>query len=584
LSTVHSELRPVGSRAGEHEAAERAATGERPVDPVSVEIVRNALVAAADEMGVNLGRSAYTPVIYEMKDYSVALFDADCRLLGQSPGLPIFLGALEDAVRVTLQRYPKESMAPGDVYLVNDSYLVGSHLNDMSLFTPVFYDGRLVGFAASKAHWLDIGAMDPSQTMASTSIYQEGYRIGPTRIVRRGRVNEEVLDLLMRNSRLPRSVRGDLYAQVAACRTGEQRYQAVLERFGPKVVGLAVEEIFRQCEVLDRDAVSRLPDGVFEAEGYMDSDGHTDEPVRVHVKVTISGSDLYLDLAGSSAQRLGCLNCGFAQTVSAARLGFKFLINPDVPATGGTFRCLHVSAPEGTIFSAGPPAACQYYYPHTGLMIDLFIKVMGEVLPDAVTGAQCADPMNVLFDGNDPDTGEPWMVGEATAVGWGASRDQDGENGLINYGGGDLKNYPVEVLEAKYPIRIESYGLVPDSGGPGRRRGGLAIVREFTSLGDSSLSLWLERSVTGPWGVLGGAQGGTPSGLLRLPNGEERQVLKCSHVPFPAGSYLRVVTGGGGGYGDPAERERELVAADVADGYVSARAARAQYGFEPSEA
>jgi N-methylhydantoinase B len=554
---------------------------EPAVDPVTVEIIRNALVAAADEMSVNLGRSAYTPVIYEMKDYSVAIFDAECRLLGQSPGLPIFLGALEDAVRVTLDRYPLASMAPGDVYLVNDSYLVGSHLNDVSLFSPIFHDGSLAGFAATKAHWLDIGAMDPSQSMSSTSIFQEGYRIGPTRVMRRGRLNEEVLDLLMRNSRLPRSIRGDFYAQVAACRTGEQRYQAVLDRFGEKVVGMAVEAIFQQCERLDREVVGALPDGTFEAEGYMDSDGHSDEPVKVRLRVTISGSDLYLDLTGSSPQRQGCLNCGFAQTVSAARLAFKFLINPDVPATGGTFRCLHVTAPEGTIFSAKPPAACQYYYPHAGLMIDLFIKVMGEVLPDAITGAQCADPMNVMLNGDNPSTGEPWMVGEATAVGWGASRDRDGENGLVNYGGGDLKNYPVEVLEAKYPVRIESYALKPDSGGAGRRRGGLAVIREFTSLAESSLSLWLERSVTGPWGVFGGKQGGTPSGLLRLPNGVERRVLKCSHVPFPPGSYLRVVTGGGGGYGDPLEREPELVAADIADGYITLEAARRDYGFEP---
>ncbi|MDA8310740.1 MAG: hydantoinase B/oxoprolinase family protein [Actinomycetota bacterium] len=549
------------------------------IDPVTVEIIRNAFMAAADEMSVNLGRSAYTPVIYEMKDYSVALFDAECRLLGQAPGLPIFLGALEDAVRVTLRRYEKESMAPGDVYLVNDSYLVGSHLNDISLFSPVFHDGALVGFAATKAHWIDIGAIDPSQSMSSTNIYQEGYRIGPTRIIKRGRVNEEVLDLLMLNSRLPRSIRGDFYAQVAACRTGEQRLQALLDRFGKDLIAAAVEEIFRQCEELDREVVAALPDGSWEAEGFMDSDGNSNEPVRVRVKVTISGSDVHLDLTGSSPQTKGCLNSGFAQTVSAARLAFKFLVNPDVPATGGTFRCLHVTAPEGTIFAAKPPAACQYYYPHSGLMIDLFMKLLAEALPERVTGAQCADPMNVMFDGENPITGEQWVVGEATAIGWGASRDRDGENGLANYGGGDLKNYPVEVLESRYPIRIESYGLAPDTGGPGRRRGGLAIVREFRSLADSWLSLWLERTVTGPWGVFGGEQGSTPYAVLQTPEGTERRLLKCSHVRFSPGTFLRVVTGGGGGYGPPNERERELVEQDVRNGYVTPNEAVRRYGF-----
>lgn len=550
-----------------------------PVDPVTVEIVRNALVAAAEEMSVNLGRSAYTPIIYEVKDYSVALFDADCRLLGQAPGLPIFLGALEDAVRVTLDRYPATEMAPGDVYLVNDSYLVGSHLNDISLFSPVFHAGDLVGFAATKAHWIDIGAKDPSQTMSSTDIFQEGYRIGPTRIIRRGRLNEEVLAILMLNSRLPQSIRGDFYAQVAACRTGEQRLQAILDRFGRTTVDACVDEIFAQCERLDREVIAALPDGTWEAEGFMDSDGISDEPVKVHLTVTIAGSDIFLDLAGSAPQTGGCLNSGFAQTLSAARLAFKFVVNPDVSATGGTFRCLHVSAPEGSIFAAREPAACQYYYPHAGLMIDLFITLLAGAMPERVSAAQCADPMNVMFTGVHPATGEPWVTGEATAIGWGASRDADGENGLANYGGGDLKNVPVEVLEAKYPLRCESYGLLPDSGGPGRRRGGLAIVREFVSLADSTLSLWLERSVTGPWGLFGGEQGSTPLATVTLPDGKVLELLKCSHIGFPPGTHLRVVTGGGGGFGPASERERERVAADVADGYVTPEAARERYGF-----
>ena len=374
------------------------------VDPVTVEIIRNALNAAADEMSVNLGRSAYTPIIYEVKDYSVALFDEGCQLLGQAPGLPIFLGALEDAIRVTLRRYSLDQMRPGDVYLVNDSYLVGSHLNDISLFSPVFHGGALIGFAATKAHWIDIGSKDPSQTMSSTNIYQEGYRIGPTRIMRRGRLNEELLDIFMINSRMPHSIRGDFFAMVAACRTGEQRLQALHERFAKDVIDAAVTEIFRQCEQEDREVIETLPDGRWESAGYMDSDGNGSDPVLVKLAVTISGSEIHLDLDGSASQTGGCLNSGFAQTVSAARLAFKFLVNPETAATGGTFRCLRVTAPEGSIFAAKEPAACQYYYPHAGLMIDLFITLMAEALPDQVTAAQCADPMNVMFDGVNPDT------------------------------------------------------------------------------------------------------------------------------------------------------------------------------------
>jgi len=553
------------------------------VDPITVEIIRNALNAAADEMGVNLARSAYTPIIYEIKDYSVALFDTDCRLLGQAPGLPIFLGALEDAVKVTVARYGVENMGEGDVYLVNDSYEVGSHLNDISLFTPVFFDGKLVGYAASKAHWIDIGAMEPSQTMASTDIYQEGYRIGPTRIMRKGRLNKELLEFFMLNSRMPRSIHGDFFAQVAACRAGEQRFQDILRRFGMAAFQSAVDEIFEQCERLDRQVVEALPDGEWEAEGFMDSDGtNFDVPVKVHLKVAIKGSDIYLDLTGSADQTGGCLNSGFSQTMSAARLAFKFLINPEVSPTGGTFRNLHVYAPPRSIFAAQEPAACQYYYPHAGLMIDLFIKLMAQVMPESVTGAQCADPMNVMFNGIHPASGETWVAGEAVALGWGASRDADGENGLANYGGGDLKNYPGEVMEAKYPIRVREYGLRQDSGGPGKRRGGLAIYRDFETLGEPlHVSLWLERSVTGPWGIFGGRQGGTPIVEVARPGHEPIRRLKASHIVCPVGTRIKVVTGGGGGYGDPREREAELVEADIADGYVSEAAAAEAYGHAP---
>src|SRR6266542_1639558 len=337
---------------------------QRTADVVTVEVVRNELNAAAAEMGTNLARSAYTPIIYEMKDYSVAIFNRRFELLGQAPGLPIFLGALEDAVRVTVERYGESQVQPGDVYLINDSYLAGSHLNDVSVFTPIFFERDLVGYAASKTHWMDIGAMEPSQTMAGTEIGQEGYRLGPTRIGRRGRLNRELMAMLELNSRLPRSTRGDFMAQLSACRTGEQRLQEVYRRHGKPVVEAAVDAIFAQCERLDRDAVSALNDGMWAAEGWMDSDGHGTEPVKVRLEIRIQDSDVYIDLAGSAPQTSGCLNCGFAQTTSAAKLAFKFLINPEVPASGGTFRCLHVKAPDRSLFAAQEPAACQYFYPH----------------------------------------------------------------------------------------------------------------------------------------------------------------------------------------------------------------------------
>lgn len=540
-------------------------------DPVTVEVIRNAFNSIASQMNNNLARSAYTPIIYEMKDCSVGLFDADARLLGQAPGLPIFLGNLEAAIEVTTAHFGgREIYRPGDVFAVNDSYLTGSHLNDVSVFSPIFHGGALIGFCATKAHWLDIGAKDPSQAMDSTEIYQEGYRIAPTHLYRGGEPVRETIEFLTRNSRLPRSIWGDMHAQIAACRTGEQQLQKLYERFGAETVGAAIDAIFEQSERLDREAVGRLPDGVYRAAGEMDSHGPGGAPVPVAVAVTIDGEEMALDLAGSSPQTPGCMNSGLAQTISGARLAYKFLLNPDVPVTGGTFRNLAVKVPERSVFDAREPAACQYYYPHIGLMIDLFIRALAPALPDAVVAGQPADAMNIMFTGPNPRTGERFVCGESTGVGWGAHAGGDGANALANYGGGDLKNFPVEVVESLYPLRIHRYGLWEGSGGDGARRGGLGVLREYEPLGDDlTVSLWFERTRTPAWGLFGGEPGATTNVVVDRGDGPE-PMLKTNRLSTPAGSRITVRTGGGGGYGDPSDRTSEARAADRADGYVQA--------------
>ena len=541
------------------------------VDPITVEVIRNAFNSIASQMNNNLARSAYTPIIYEMKDCSVGLFDAEARLLGQAPGLPIFLGNLEAAIHVTTEHFGGEDVyRPGDVYAVNDSYLVGSHLNDVSIFSPIFYEDELVGFGATKAHWLDIGSKDPSQAMDSTSIYQEGYRIGPTKLYDAGEPVQGVMEFLTRNSRLPRSVWGDMHAQIAACRTGERQLAELYDRFGAADIGAAAEQVFDQCEAMDRAAVAALPDGRYGAEGDLDSWGPGGDPVHVKVALEISGEEIRLDLDGSSGQTPGCMNCGYAQTVAAARLAFKFLINPDTSVTAGTFRNLAISAPQRSVFDAREPAACQYYYPHLGLMIDLFIRALAPAMPDRVVAGQPADAMNILFTGVDPDTRQPWVSGEATAVGWGAYQGGDGTNGLINYGGGDLKNIPVEVQESRYPIRVHRYALRPDSGGSGRWRGGLGIVREYEVLADEvRVSTWFERTRTPGWGLFGGAAGEVTSVVLDPADGDRRDLLKINALPVPKGSRITVATGGGGGYGPVTERDEGAVDEDLADGYVT---------------
>lgn len=548
-------------------------------DPITVEILRNALNAIALEMNANLARSAFSPIIYEMKDCSVALFNERAELLGQAPGLPIFLGALDEAVKIVRDHFAPRGIFEGDIYALNDPYLVGSHLNDVTVISPIFYRGELVGFTATKAHWLDMGGKDAGVSVDTTEIFQEGLRLGPTRLYRAGQAQTDILDILARNSRLPRSIMGDLNAQIAACRTGERRYQALLDRFGLDTVREATLEIFNQAERADRAALAAIPDGQYTAEGYLDSDGHSDEPVYVKVKVTIAGSDIHIDLTGSSPQRHGCTNCGIAQTISGARLAYKFLINPHHPPNGGHFRPLTVTAPTGTLFAAQEPAACLYYGPQIGLMIELIIQALSKALPGRVPAGQPSDQMNFIMNGRLPD-GSVFMTGEASAVGWGALPDDDGLNAMVNYMAGDLKNIPAEVEEAKYPLRVTCRALEPDSGGAGKFRGGLALVKEYQPIAPGCrLLLWLERTVTPGWGVAGGQDGRTARCLIDPGGPQEKVVKKANHVPIAPHTIVRCYTAGGGGYGPPWERDPQRVIDDLLDGYITRQAAEAVYGL-----
>jgi N-methylhydantoinase B len=554
------------------------------VDPITTEIIRSAFGAAADEMNATLVRSAYTPIIYEMKDCSVALLSADHRVLGQSSGLPLFLGNLEVCTRLTEERFGRVAWKPGDVWMLNDSYLAGTHLNDMTVYGPIFCDGELTGFAASRAHWLDVGAKAPGGAMDSTEIYQEGVRVPPIRIVEGGVQRQDLTELLTLNSRFAYSTAGDLGAQIACVRTGERRLQAIVDRFGRETVEAAREEIFAQTERLERAAVAAIPDGTYRAEGALDDDGIGSEPCWVRVAVTVAGDQMTIDVSETDGVQVGPVNCGEAQTISACRVAFKSLISPDTPPDGGAFRCLDVQLRMGSMLGAVEPAPCQWYFTPLGLLIDLVTTALGEVLPERVAAAHYGDSMLVYLSGADPRHGDrPWLDNEPNVGGWGGYRGGDGQDALINNVNGSLKNTPIEVLETRYPLRMRRFGFRTDSGGPGRWRGGTGTVREYEALTDGvNLALWFERSVTPAWGLDGGHPATPPDVVVNPGRPDEQHMLKCSHgsVVLDRGDVVRCQTGGGGGFGDPAERDPEAVRADVLDGYVSAEAARELYGVE----
>lgn len=522
------------------------------ISPVTTEIIRSALIQAAEDMNMTLIRSAYTPTIYEGKDCAVALLDREHRVLGQSSGLPIFLGNLEECTRHTEQTLGREVWQPGDVWVLNDSYIGGTHLNDCTVYAPIFVDGDLVGFAASRAHWIDMGSKDPGGSMDSTTIYQEGLRMGPTRIVAAGEECADVVRLIESNVRFPYPTVGDMRAQVACVRMGVRRLGELFTKYGAETIDEAREEIFAQTERLERERLAAVPDGTYEATGHLDNDAiDLETPLHVTVRVIVEGDHMTIDLTDCADQATGPVNCGRAQAVSAARVGYKLLISPGISLNGGSFRPLDIEVRDGSMLGAREPAACQYYYSSLGMLIDLVVRALAPAMPDQVAAASYGDSMIVQFAGDDPRTGQPFVTLEATVGGWGAWHGGHGETALINNVNGSLRDLPIEVLETLYPVRVNEYRIRTGSGGAGRWRGGDGVVREYTMEADQDLSLWWERSVTPAWGLFGGEAGTPPRVVLNPGTEHAREMLKANSLRVRKGDVLRCESGGGGGYAEP---------------------------------
>ena len=546
-------------------------------DPISTEIIRNAFISIAQDMNAVLIRSAYTPVIYEGKDCVVALLDEKGEVLGQSSGLPLFLGNLQVCVQETAKMYGWDYFKEGDIFFVNDSFFTGTHLNDITIFAPIFWNGKLAGFSASRAHWLDVGGKDPGGSMDSTNIYQEGFRWPVTRLYENNEPRKEIIEFLRINGRFGYSLIGDMNAQIAAGKTGEKRFQGILDRFGIDLVRSARDEIFRQSEELEREAVRKIKNGTYYADGFLDDDGLGSDPVKINMKVIVEDEKITIDLDGSANQTQGPVNCGFAQTISACRVAFKLLINPKRPVDGGTFKTLDVTAPKGSIFKAEEPAACQWYFSSLGLLIDAFVKALSTSTKELSAAAHYGDSMVIFIGGVDPRNNFPFLSVEPTCGGWGGFEGSDGADALINNVNGGFKDLPIEVFESKYPVSIFNYGFRENSGGLGKFRGGLGLYREYTINTDGFVSLWFERSVTPAWGLFGGKDGLPPNVNIKIPNEEEKNLLKANGLQIKKGTVLTTYTGGGGGFEEPLERDPEDVLKDVKNRYVTIEKAKENY-------
>jgi N-methylhydantoinase B len=560
--------------------AREVTTRATAVDPITLEIIRHGLIAAADEMKINLMRTAYNTVIYEVLDFSVGLFDRDGSMISQTSGLPIFLGNLGEAARTLKADVGEENLRPGDIYLTNDSYAVGTHLNDVTVMSPVFFGGELLGFAASRAHWIDVGGRDPGGWFSDTTeIYQEGLRLRSVCLYRAGEPDPSTFRILELNVRYSESIMGDLRAQIAACRTGEERFVEIVDRWGPDTALAAVEEMHRQADVVSRKAIGEMKDGVYRAESFMDDDGVAVTEPRIVVTVSIEGETMTVDLTGSSPQVKGPINLGLPGTISACRVALKCLTSPFSPVVEGAFRPLQVVVPDDCMFNAKPPAPCAVWIISITL-IDTIFKALAPALAEKIPAGQYGDVAAIFVFGVDPRTEKPYLIVEPEGGGWGAFADRDGESVLIAIADGDTRNIPAEIVESKYPLRLERYAVRPDSGGAGRFRGGLGHDRDFRILDhDARITATMERSKCPPWGLEGGRPGATNVIVVNPGKEDERAYQKTSALPLAPGDVVSVRTGGGGGFGSPLERDAEMVREDVLDGYVSLEAAEREYGI-----
>jgi N-methylhydantoinase B len=551
------------------------------IDPFTVEIVKDALVAIGDEMFVALQRTSKSTIIYEVLDFASGLIDAKGQLITQGNGVTGFLGTLTFAVRSTLEKFGLEDLAPGDVIITNDPYSGGgTHLSDVSLVVPIFVDGELVAFAASKAHWTEVGGKDPgSWTTDATEVFQEGLQFPCVKLYEAGRPVQSLIDLIEANVRLPDMTLGDMYAQAASLRLGERRFQELCDKYGLDVVLGSIEALMDYGERMTLLELEKIPPGVYEAEDLIDDDGIGNGPFPVRVKVTLSATEVVCDFTGTHPQVPGPVNCTETGLHSGVRTMLKAITGPQIPVNEGCFRPLKIVCQPGTIFSAQRPAPVSTYWETMNYVTDLIWKALAPVVPDRLTAGHFLSVCGVVVAGLHPDTGDLFLLVEPQAGGWGAGLRKDGESGLMCVGDGETYLIPIEIAETRYGIVVDQFALDPTEAGAGRHRGGRGCIRDYRAAVDGlTITATFGRHKFVPWGIAGGRDGSRNAVHLLYEDGREVVVGKTARTPLKKGEVARLVTGTGGGWGDPKERAVEEVVEDVKDGYVTLEQAERDYG------
>jgi N-methylhydantoinase B len=549
--------------------------------PVTLEILRNNLPAIANEMAAALRRTSYNMMIYEVCDFCTALLDKRGRLMSQNVGgVSHFVADLGVIIEDAIRKYGETGFHPDDVIITNHQRVAGQHLNNIVIYVPFIYDGQLVGFGVTRAHWIDVGGM--STGFGAGPIigepWLEGLQLDQLKIYDKGVLNEALWTVIKDNIRYPESSLGDMRAQIAACRMAARRLGELCDKYSLETFLTAVDLIFSETEMRCRNAVARIPDGVYEAESSYDDDTvRPDEPVRIHAKVTVRGGDMIIDLSGCSKQREGGIN---SRTLAGARVAYKALTEPVTPVNEGSFQALTTIIPEGNVMMARYPAPMGAWSLIVPTVVDTIFKAlapaMKETMPAAHHGLLGG---SVTFFASNSSGGGGFVVQSLEGGGWGGGPERDGESGTVSVCQGDVRNAPIEAIELKAPVILEERALRPDSGGPGTHRGGLGLQVRVRNLIEGKWNLARSRRrKCPPWGIWGGRPGETAEYLLRLPTEEVFQPVDQVMRKVPAGSEVIVLTGGGGGWGPPEQRDPAAVLEDVRQGIVSIGAAENDYG------
>lgn len=560
---------------------------ETEIDPITFAVIKNGLDTIVDDMAYTMMRTARSPIVRDVLDYSATICDAEGRILAQAKTVALHLGAVPDAMSVVMDEYG-DDLTQGDVIILNDPYAGGMHLPDIFMFKPIFHDGELRGFSVVIAHHGDVGGRVPgSNASDSTEIFQEGLRIPPLKLYNSGAPDRSLFALIRKNVRLPDMVIGDLQAQLATCNVGERALLNLLKKHGVDALGRYFDALLDYGERLTRQAIRAWLNGRYQFTDYIDDDGFDEGPIPIVCAIEVQDDHLTVDFEGSSPQVKGAINCTLSYTKSSTYLGIRCALGRDVPNNAGIYRCVTIAAPEGSILNPRMPAPVAARALTGYRVVDAVLGAMAAIVPKLVMAAGEGGNTVVCFGGYEAGSQTPFILVDMINGAWGGRATKDGIEGVTNPSQ-NMSNMPVETLEARYPIRIEEYGLREDSCGPGEHRGGLGLVRQYRLLADEAvLQLRADRAKNPPYGLFGGGAA-APSRNILDPDGRAEELPSKLTRTLHAGDVIRHEQAGGGGYGDPLRRDPRRVGADVADGKISPGFAERNFGvillpdsFEP---